>query len=44
MIADVDLRLLQFNDFGKNVAKAARISPDSFIQLALQLTYHKSVW
>ncbi|CAN7994020.1 unnamed protein product, partial [Ixodes hexagonus] len=38
---DVDLYVLTFHNYGKNFIKAQKISPDVFIQLALQLTYYK---
>lgn len=41
LIDDLDLYVLCFGEFGKEFIKAQRISPDAFIQLALQLTYYK---
>lgn len=41
LIADVDFHVLQFQEFGKDFIKKQKISPDGFIQLALQLTYFK---
>ncbi len=38
---DVDLRVVVFNDFGKNVPKKFKLSPDGFIQTAIQLAYWK---
>ncbi|KAM7306017.1 choline O-acetyltransferase isoform X1 [Ixodes scapularis] len=38
---DVDLYVLTFQNYGKDFIKAQKISPDVFIQLALQLTYYK---
>ncbi|KAI1291945.1 Choline O-acetyltransferase [Halotydeus destructor] len=40
-VDDVDLYVLQFNEFGKQFIKSQCLSPDAFIQLALQLTYYK---
>lgn len=40
-IADLDLYLLEHNDFGKGVMKRCKISPDAFIQMALQMAYFK---
>lgn len=40
---DFDLYVLRFTDYGKEFPKAQNMSPDAFIQLALQLTYYKSV-
>ncbi|XP_054156142.1 choline O-acetyltransferase-like [Oppia nitens] len=41
LISDVDLYVLQFNEFGKQFIKSQLMSPDAFVQLALQLTYYK---
>jgi len=38
---DLDVKLLSFENYGKNVPKSARLSPDSFIQLALQLSFYR---
>jgi len=38
---DVDLYLLTHDAYGKGFMKKAKLSPDAFIQLALQLTYFK---
>uniref|UniRef100_A0A3Q4G678 Carnitine O-acetyltransferase a n=1 Tax=Neolamprologus brichardi TaxID=32507 RepID=A0A3Q4G678_NEOBR len=38
---DLDLRVLVFNHFGKQIPKAHRISPDAFIQMAIQLAYYR---
>lgn len=38
---DVDLYILNFVEFGKNFIKDQKISPDAFVQLAIQLTYYK---
>ena len=35
--------VLCFDDFGKNFPKSAKLSPDGFIQAAIQLTYYKFV-
>ncbi|KAL4240512.1 hypothetical protein ACF0H5_001303 [Mactra antiquata] len=40
-IDTLDLYVLRFDHFGKEFPKANNMSPDSFIQLALQLTYFK---
>ena len=42
-VADLDLVSYVFNDFGKNFVKSQKLSPDAFIQLAFQYTYHRSV-
>lgn len=41
LIDDVDLHVLLYNEFGRNFIKGRGLSPDAFIQLALQLTYYK---
>ena len=40
-ISDVDLRVLHFKEFGKDFPKAQKLSPDSFIQNAIQLAYYR---
>ena len=40
-INDVDLICLTHDAFGKGDMKKCKISPDAFIQMALQLTYYK---
>ncbi len=40
-IADIDLEVLHFNSFGKGFMKTVGISPDGFIQMALQLAYNR---
>nr|XP_022319344.1 choline O-acetyltransferase-like [Crassostrea virginica] len=41
IIDDLDLYILRFERFGREFPKSQNMSPDSFIQLALQLTYYK---
>ena len=41
LIADIDMFVLRFEDFGKNFPKSQNMSPDAFIQLALQLAYYR---
>lgn len=41
LIADVEMALLVWTDYGKGFIKKLRISPDAFIQMALQLTYFR---
>jgi carnitine O-palmitoyltransferase 1 len=43
LVADIDLRLLYFNQFGKGLMKKIKCSPDGFIQLALQLAYYRDI-
>ncbi|XP_066564806.1 carnitine O-palmitoyltransferase 1, liver isoform isoform X2 [Amia ocellicauda] len=38
---DVDFHVFPFRDFGKGRMKRCRISPDAFIQLALQLAHYR---
>ncbi|CAH1795027.1 unnamed protein product [Owenia fusiformis] len=41
LITTLDLYCLRFEHYGKDFPKSQNMSPDSFIQLALQLTYYK---
>ncbi|KAL3876632.1 hypothetical protein ACJMK2_034449 [Sinanodonta woodiana] len=41
LIDDLDFYILKFEHFGREFPKSQNMSPDSFIQLALQLTYYK---
>ncbi|XP_031416395.1 carnitine O-palmitoyltransferase 1, liver isoform-like isoform X2 [Clupea harengus] len=38
---DVDFHVFSFRDFGKGRIKRFRLSPDAFIQVALQLAYYR---
>ncbi|XP_040895135.1 carnitine O-palmitoyltransferase 1, liver isoform isoform X1 [Toxotes jaculatrix] len=38
---DVDCHIFPFTDFGKGLIKKCRISPDGFIQIALQLAHYR---
>ena len=40
---DLELYVLRFNKFGRDFPKTVNMSPDSFIQLALQLAHFKLV-
>src|SRR6218665_991815 len=42
-IENLDLYVLRFMDYGKEFPKSQNMSPDAYIQLALQLTYYRSV-
>ncbi|XP_011302996.1 choline O-acetyltransferase [Fopius arisanus] len=41
LVEDLDLCILWFEDYSKEFIKACSISPDAYIQLALQLTYFR---
>lgn len=41
MIQDLDISVLLFPHFGKDFPKSQSLSPDSFIQMALQLAYYR---
>ncbi|XP_039644544.1 carnitine O-palmitoyltransferase 1, liver isoform-like isoform X1 [Perca fluviatilis] len=41
LASDVDLHVFSFQDFGKGKVKKCRVSPDAFIQMALQLAYYR---
>lgn len=41
LIDDVDQKVVVFDEYGKGFMKKCRVSPDAFIQLALQLAYFK---
>ncbi|KAF2358191.1 Acyltransferase ChoActase/COT/CPT [Trinorchestia longiramus] len=41
LLNDVDLRLIMFRDYGKGFMKKCRLSPDAYIQMALQLAYYR---
>lgn len=35
------MALLVWTDYGKGFIKKLKISPDAFLQMALQMTYHR---
>ena len=43
LVADTDLEMFTFTEFGKNFPKSIKLSPDGFIQNAIQLAYYKLV-
>ena len=43
IIDDFDLFILEHEAFGKGEIKKCRVSPDAFIQMALQLAYYRDV-
>lgn len=42
LIKDIDLRILVHDQYGKGFMKTCGISPDAYIQMALQLAYYRS--
>ena len=40
-ISDFDMYILRHNEFGKGAIKKCKVSPDAFIQMALQMAYYK---
>nr|XP_060613492.1 carnitine O-acetyltransferase [Anolis sagrei ordinatus] len=41
LVQDLDISAIVFHQFGKNFPKSQKISPDAFIQMALQLAYYR---
>ena len=39
--ADIDLKIFDHNEWGKGAIKKCRVSPDAFVQVAIQLAYYK---
>ena len=42
-MSDCDHQIFIFEDYGKGFVKSQKLSPDSFIQMAIQLTFYKYV-
>jgi choline O-acetyltransferase len=42
-IGNLDMYILKYNKFGRDFPKDIKISPDTFIQLSMQLTYYRFV-
>uniref|UniRef100_A0A8C4QAV3 Carnitine O-acetyltransferase b n=2 Tax=Eptatretus burgeri TaxID=7764 RepID=A0A8C4QAV3_EPTBU len=40
-VADLDIHCFDYNKFGKDFAKQKGLSPDAFIQMAIQLAYYR---
>jgi len=40
-IHDLDMTAFSFSQFGKNLIKSCKVSPDAFIQVAMQLAYFR---
>ena len=41
LIADVEMSLLPWREYGKGFMKRCKVSPDAFLQMTLQLAYRK---
>ncbi|KAL7690727.1 putative acyltransferase ChoActase/COT/CPT, choline/carnitine acyltransferase [Plasmopara halstedii] len=41
-ISDFDLKVISHTNYGKGLIKKFRVSPDAFIQMALQLAYYRN--
>lgn len=42
LVRNLDMNVLKFHDYGKEFIKKQKMSPDAFIQVALQLAYYRS--
>ena len=43
IVTDTQITVFTFDDFGKDLIKQFHLSPDGFIQMALQLTFYRWV-
>ena len=43
LIEDLQLRIYVHDNYGKGFMKTCRVSPDAYIQMALQLAYYRLV-
>lgn len=41
LLNDVDLRIYVHDNYGKGFMKQCRLSPDAYIQMAMQLAYYR---
>ena len=41
LVEDVDLQVATYTEFGKDIPKLSKMSPDGFLQNAILLTYFK---
>lgn len=41
LVKDLDFQVFRYANYGKNFIKSCKVSPDVYIQLALQLAYYK---
>lgn len=41
LVEDTDIACMTFSDFGKDFCKIVKLSPDGFIQIAIQLAFYK---
>lgn len=41
LVNDLDLRVVAFKDYGKDFIKTCKVSPDAYLQMAMQLAYFR---